>query len=230
MPPLQNKQVMGRGAKGVRSVRKGATAGVRGTADSGLPAATPEVAAVTAIVAQPTRLYIDMTNPDDPMGAVVDAAVGASWTTPSPGPALRRFPEFVLRSQRVVYLLVTDDYRHSYIGSTKFLERRLRQHNMEITGGAWATSLKVKQGRRWIRALHMKGFSTDAAAYNFESKWKQVNKKQSKKLPLIEQKMQGLRQLVAACGEHCVPVWGGYIDLTWEDDHAIEFGADGNVL
>lgn len=220
MPPKQMKQVKGSRAKAARSVRKGATAGARGTADSGLQQAPP--GAVTVGLPQ-QQLYFNMTG-DHPV--LVDPAVGAAWTSPQPVQphgGVGAVAPTPLASNRVVYLLVTEDFTHSYIGMTNDMGHRLRQHNMEIKGGAWSTSLQVRQGRRWIRAMHVQGFSSNAAAQNFEAKWKQVNKKQSNKLPLIEQKMLGLRKAIAVSGEHGLsPVWGGYIDLTWEDnDYAI---------
>ena len=43
-----------------------------------------------------------------------------------------------------VYLLQSSDGA-TYVGATVNLERRLRQHNKELVGGARATSRKVKK-------------------------------------------------------------------------------------
>jgi len=45
-----------------------------------------------------------------------------------------------------VYLLVSSD-NATYVGATVDIERRLRQHNKEIKGGAHATDAKVNKGR-----------------------------------------------------------------------------------
>lgn len=58
-----------------------------------------------------------------------------------------------------VYLLVSSDGA-TYVGATVDLDRRLRQHNKEIKGGAHATGTKVSKGETWERALHVKGFLT----------------------------------------------------------------------
>jgi predicted GIY-YIG superfamily endonuclease len=53
-----------------------------------------------------------------------------------------------------VYLL-TSSNNATYVGATIDLERRLRQHNKEIKGGAHATACNVLKGEKWTRALHM---------------------------------------------------------------------------
>ena len=56
-----------------------------------------------------------------------------------------------------VYLLVSSD-NATYVGATVDLNRRLRQHNKEIKGGAHATGAKVAKGEVWTRAAHVSGF------------------------------------------------------------------------
>ena len=118
---------------------------------------------------------------------------------------------------RVVYLLVNRERTHTYIGSTPDLKRRLRQHNMEIAGGAWCTSIQVKMGSIWSRALHVKGFADDAAAYKFERDWKQVNKKAPRVGPVVWRKIAGLRQLIPRGATQPEVVWETIIDLTFDD-------------
>ena len=48
-----------------------------------------------------------------------------------------------------VYLLYCDN--STYVGATVDLNRRLRQHNKEISGGAMATGRKVANGKIWKR-------------------------------------------------------------------------------
>ena len=64
-----------------------------------------------------------------------------------------------------VYLLESSNHA-TYVGATVDLNRRLRQHNKEIKGGAHATSAKVLKGETWIRACHVEGFPDWQAAYN----------------------------------------------------------------
>lgn len=54
----------------------------------------------------------------------------------------------------VVYCLVTPDNRFTYVGATKNLTRRLRQHNGEITGGAKYT----KRSKSWRVLFYLEGF------------------------------------------------------------------------
>ena len=49
-----------------------------------------------------------------------------------------------------VYLLECTD-NATYVGATVDVDRRLRQHNKEIKGGAHATGSKVAAGKSWTR-------------------------------------------------------------------------------
>jgi structure-specific endonuclease subunit SLX1 len=95
-----------------------------------------------------------------------------------------------------VYLLISTSGA-TYVGATVDLDRRLRQHNKEIKGGAHATSAKVGKGEIWIRACHVSGFPDWPTALQFEWRWKQL----SRKLPLgmnpLERRMQALKELLA---------------------------------
>ncbi len=68
----------------------------------------------------------------------------------------------------------------TYIGSTVDVDRRLRQHNGELSGGAFAT----KRGSGWQRACHIVGFPDEKAALQFEWRWKQLSRKESSKNPM----------------------------------------------
>jgi predicted GIY-YIG superfamily endonuclease len=61
------------------------------------------------------------------------------------------------------------DCKHTYIGATLDLNRRLRQHNGEIVGGAKATAKKKGQ---WERVLAIHGFPDQRSALKFEWRWK----------------------------------------------------------
>jgi len=65
------------------------------------------------------------------------------------------------------YLLFSGNGRHTYIGATVDPDRRLRQHNGEITGGARRTS-----GASWTRSCYVSGFPTWVSALQFEWAWK----------------------------------------------------------
>lgn len=78
-----------------------------------------------------------------------------------------------------VYLLLSTD-NCTYIGATIDLDRRLRQHNKEIKGGAFQTSAKVIKGEIWLRAAYVSGFPDWTAALQFEWRWKQLSR--SKKI------------------------------------------------
>ena len=95
-----------------------------------------------------------------------------------------------------VYLLVSSD-NSTYVGATVDLNRRLRQHNKEIKGGAHATGSKVDKGENWERACHVAGFPDWSAALQFEWRWKQISRKLSPQLFPLERRMRALKQLLA---------------------------------
>jgi structure-specific endonuclease subunit SLX1 len=66
-----------------------------------------------------------------------------------------------------VYLLEASN-KSTYIGATIDLDRRLRQHNKELKGGAVATSNKVLKGEIWRRHCYVSGFPSWQAALQFE--------------------------------------------------------------
>jgi structure-specific endonuclease subunit SLX1 len=94
-----------------------------------------------------------------------------------------------------VYLLESSDHA-TYVGATIDLDRRLRQHNKEIKGGARATGIKVNQGQQWKRICYVSGFPDWRAALQFEWRWKQITRKQCKKMRPLERRMIALHQLL----------------------------------
>ena len=94
-----------------------------------------------------------------------------------------------------VYLLVSTQ-NATYVGATVDLERRLRQHNQEIKGGARATGSKVAQGEIWTRAAHVAGFPDWPAALQFEWRWKQLSRKLPAKMFPLERRIKALHELL----------------------------------
>ena len=95
-----------------------------------------------------------------------------------------------------VYLLVSTD-GSTYIGATVDLNRRLRQHNKEIKGGAHATGMKVAKGESWTRAAHVAGFPDWQAALQFEWRWKHLSRKLPVKMLPLERRIKALNELLA---------------------------------
>ena len=94
-----------------------------------------------------------------------------------------------------VYLLLSS-VNSTYVGATVDLERRLRQHNKEIKGGAHATGAKVDKGENWIRACHVAGFPDWPSALQFEWRWKHISRKLPQKMYPLERRMTALKQLL----------------------------------
>uniref|UniRef100_A0A6C0IEU2 GIY-YIG domain-containing protein n=1 Tax=viral metagenome TaxID=1070528 RepID=A0A6C0IEU2_9ZZZZ len=95
-----------------------------------------------------------------------------------------------------VYLLVSSKGA-TYVGATVDLERRLRQHNKEIKGGAHATGIRVAEGENWTRAAHVSGFPDWQAALQFEWRWKQLSRKLPIKMNPLTRRMTALQNLLA---------------------------------
>ena len=71
------------------------------------------------------------------------------------------------------YLLASIDTNKTYIGATVDPDRRLRQHNGQIGGGAKAT-----RGHQWHRVVLVSGFPDERAALQFEWAWKWRSRQQ----------------------------------------------------
>jgi structure-specific endonuclease subunit SLX1 len=96
-----------------------------------------------------------------------------------------------------VYLLTTSTYSNTYVGATVDLERRLRQHNKEIKGGAHATSMKVQKGESWERVCYVSCFPDWSAALQFEWRWKQITRKIPFGKSPLERRMRALKNLLS---------------------------------
>jgi len=95
-----------------------------------------------------------------------------------------------------VYLLVSSDGA-TYIGATVDLDRRLRQHNKELVGGAHATGTKVAAGETWTRAAYVSGFPDWTAALQFEWRWKQLSRKLPNWWNPLDRRMNALSTLLS---------------------------------
>ena len=77
-----------------------------------------------------------------------------------------------------VYLLESSGKRAAtYVGATTDVNRRLRQHNKELAGGAVATGTRVARGETWSRVCYIEGFPTWNAALQFEWRFKQITRR-----------------------------------------------------
>jgi structure-specific endonuclease subunit SLX1 len=95
-----------------------------------------------------------------------------------------------------VYLLESTSGA-TYVGATVDLDHRLRQHNKEIKGGAFATSAKVARGETWRRHCYVSGFPTWQAALQFEWRWKQIHRKLPRNVPPLDNRLKALETLLA---------------------------------
>jgi predicted GIY-YIG superfamily endonuclease len=95
------------------------------------------------------------------------------------------------------YMLYTDEGQ-TYIGATVDPNRRLRQHNKEITGGARATGIRVEQGLTWKRACYVTNIPEWRSALQIEWRWKQLGRTQCKHIKNpIERRLHSLKKLLS---------------------------------
>jgi predicted GIY-YIG superfamily endonuclease len=95
------------------------------------------------------------------------------------------------------YLLYTDEGQ-TYVGATVDPDRRLRQHNQEIVGGARATGMRVSQGSTWKRACYLTGIPEWRSALQIEWRWKQLGRTQCKHIRNpMERRLHSLKVLLS---------------------------------
>ena len=82
----------------------------------------------------------------------------------------------------IVYLLSNTTNQYTYLGITNNSERRLRQHNGIIKGGAKYTRMKKEDGE-WIYYLKIKNL-TKSEALSMERSAKNLRKKAKGKTPI----------------------------------------------
>lgn len=93
-----------------------------------------------------------------------------------------------------VYCLESLDGRATYVGATVDLDRRLRQHNGELAGGAAATT--ARGAGAWRRAFYVSGFPDWQACLQFEWRLKQISRGIKRNRPL-DRRLAGLQRLLA---------------------------------
>ena len=94
-----------------------------------------------------------------------------------------------------VYLLESSSGA-TYVGATVDVNRRLRQHNKEIKGGATATGIRVSKGEIWNRVCYVSGFPDWQAALQFEWRWKHLSRRLPQSMKPLERRMQALKELL----------------------------------
>lgn len=95
------------------------------------------------------------------------------------------------------YMLYTDK-NQTYIGATIDPDRRLRQHNKEISGGARATGIQVAHGLTWKRGCYITGILEWRSALQIEWRWKQLGRTQFKHIKNpIERRLYSLKRLLS---------------------------------
>lgn len=97
----------------------------------------------------------------------------------------------------------------SYVGATVNLDKRLKQHNGLLAGGA-----KYTKGRIWKRLCHVNGFNNWNEALKFEWRWKWLSKKV--KGDVITRRLIGLRKAIE---------WFGWynLEIVIENDEVWEY-------
>jgi predicted GIY-YIG superfamily endonuclease len=121
------------------------------------------------------------------------------------------------------YLLYTEAGQ-TYVGATVDVDRRLRQHNKEISGGARATGIRVEQGLDWKRACYIQGVPEWRSALQIEWRWKQLGRTKCKhiKNPLMR-RLHSLKTLLSMekPTEKAIPYDAypsGLPTIVWESD------------
>ena len=95
------------------------------------------------------------------------------------------------------YLLYTES-GNTYVGATKNVNKRLRQHNKEIVGGARATGIQVERGFLWKRACYISNIPEWRSALQIEWKWKQLGRTQFRGIRNpIEHRLYSLKALLS---------------------------------
>ncbi len=126
------------------------------------------------------------------------------------------------------YMLYTDNNK-TYIGATTDPDRRLRQHNRELSGGARATGIQVAHGSTWKRGCYITNIPEWRSALQIEWRWKQLGRTQFKHIRNpIYRRLYSLKMLLhlEKPTEKGIPYDAypnGQPQIIWESDELREF-------
>lgn len=98
-----------------------------------------------------------------------------------------------LKEEYVVYLLRDSSSGRTYIGTTNDLERRLRQHNGEIKGGAKYTTAR---GGDWRPMVVVRGFGMYGKTYALRFEWRAKRDANNKVISGLEARTKRMHELV----------------------------------
>jgi putative endonuclease len=102
-------------------------------------------------------------------------------------------------SNYIIYLLFNTANNNTYIGITTNKERRIRQHNGELVGGAKYTKLQKKTGEwkfyGWLKLIDPNEILIVNRALSLEKKIKIRSRKSKAKLPL-EKRLDAINSIL----------------------------------
>ena len=108
---------------------------------------------------------------------------------------------------------------NTYVGATVDLEKRLRQHNGELSGGATATTSQIKRGHSWVRACYVKNFPDWRSALQFEWRWKQLSRRERYQKSIDRRKVALSKLLAmdkATTAATPYAQWSAQPEVVWE--------------
>lgn len=120
-----------------------------------------------------------------------------------------------------VYLLKSTTTNKTYIGYTSNINKRLRQHNGEISGGAKSTLY----GRPWIFVCYITGFPDKSTALKFEWRNHHPLKSWTRKKGSINNRLFILRNalLMDKFTSSCIPSNLYNLIIIWKDPLYLEY-------
>ena len=102
-------------------------------------------------------------------------------------------------SNYIIYLLYNTSNNNTYIGITTNKERRLRQHNGELVGGAKYTKLQKKNGEwkfyGWLKLIEPEEQLIVNRAMSLEKKIK-IKSKKSKSKSTIDKRLDAINLIL----------------------------------